>query len=98
MDEKPKGGVPCPVCGWLRKRKWRREHREEYLAHATAHRQVAAAERRGDLVRPVACERCGLNGRPLVKHHEDYERPLEVRWLCTRCHGEVHAVEKGGQG
>lgn len=24
-------------------------------------------------------------------HHEDYDRPLDVRWLCARHHADVHA-------
>jgi hypothetical protein len=23
-------------------------------------------------------------------HHEDYSKPLEVRWLCTQHHNEAH--------
>lgn len=34
------------------------------------------------------CEECGMS--PAQAHHEDYSKPLEVRWLCTRCHGLEH--------
>lgn len=34
------------------------------------------------------CEICGdIN---VNAHHEDYSKPLEVRWLCTKHHGEEH--------
>ena len=42
------------------------------------------------------CERCGAtgtmkDGRPLVQaHHDDYSKPLEVRWLCQPCHHNWH--------
>lgn len=52
-----------------------------------ARRAVTAAIKRGDLVRQP-CEVCG---EPKTHaHHEDYLRPLDVRWLCPRHHGEEH--------
>jgi hypothetical protein len=35
-----------------------------------------------------ACETCG--SPKAQAHHDDYERPLNVRWLCTVCHGMEH--------
>lgn len=35
------------------------------------------------------CESCG--DVRSQGHHEDYSRPLEVRWLCHRHHAELHA-------
>ena len=35
------------------------------------------------------CESCGSE-RNVVRHHDDYARPLDVRFLCRRCHAFVH--------
>lgn len=48
-----------------------------------ARRRVAYAIRTGKLTR-LPCEICA---EPKTQaHHEDYNKPLEVRWLCFRCH------------
>ena len=57
-----------------------------------AHGLVALAIRDGILIRPAHCERCGAE-RP-VAHHEDYDYPLDVVWLCRLCHSKRH-VEMG---
>jgi len=42
------------------------------------------------------CEACGespigSDGRSLVHgHHDDYSKPLQVRWLCVGCHYREH--------
>lgn len=50
-----------------------------------AHGIVATAIRRGQLIRPDECEECGKVGR-ITAAHFDYSAPLNVRWLCRRCH------------
>jgi hypothetical protein len=52
-----------------------------------AHGTVARALRSGTLVRQP-CEVCG--DPKSQAHHDDYRKPLEVRWLCPTHHGQVH--------
>lgn len=76
------------------------EHVERELdrpsAFARAHQLTAKARARGELV-AGACEHAGPDcwGKVLA-HHDDYRRPLEVRWLCRRHHARWHAEH--GQG
>jgi len=49
---------------------------------------VNAAIRDGKL-KPSPCVRCGF-ALGVQAHHEDYSKPLDVMWLCTKCHGERH--------
>ena len=64
-------------------------------ADARAHDIVEKAVLRGVLI-PQPCEKCGsydlmADGRRDVQaHHDDYEKPLEVRWLCQKHHHELH--------
>jgi len=58
-----------------------------------AHRAVQRAVRNGSL-KPLPCEVCGIPegmGVLIQAHHEDYDRPLEVKWLCARHHTIRHA-------
>lgn len=54
---------------------------------AETHRQFKNAKKRGEIV-PQPCEKCG-NPRA-HGHHDDYARPLDVRWLCHLHHTEHH--------
>jgi len=64
-------------------RAWRAEDRRR----AYAHNMVAKAIRFGGLFRQSCC-RCGET--KTVAHHEDYDKPLEVMWLCQPCHKKRH--------
>jgi hypothetical protein len=62
-------------------------------AQIKARKAVANALQRGKLQRG-ACEVCGAT--KVQGHHEDYARPLEVRWLCFRHHRELHGQSLRG--
>lgn len=44
---------------------------------------------KGQIIRPPICSRCFKDCTP-EGHHPDYSKPLEVVWLCYRCHREEH--------
>ena len=44
---------------------------------------------RGQIVRPSACVVCSSNEK-LNAHHDDYSKPMDVRWLCVPCHKAWH--------
>jgi hypothetical protein len=50
------------------------------------------AVRDGVLRKPDLCEDCGVqfSRNELHAHHDDYNKPLDVRWLCRPCHDERH--------
>lgn len=65
--------------------------RKRHPEKISARYAVNNAVKRGDLVKPNGCEQCGREAR-LTGHHDDYSKPLNVRWLCYSCHGKEHRV------
>lgn len=43
------------------------------------------AVKNGKIKKPKQCERCSKKTK-LEGHHEDYDYPLKVIWLCRKCH------------
>lgn len=84
--------------GWKNEcaRKWSREHKEQLLEKQRKYRKknpekcraqslVNSYVARGKIIRPMQCEVCGKIGRTDA-HHEDYTKPLDVIWVCRKCH------------
>lgn len=65
-------------------------HRGGSNASKRASHMVEMAIKKGVLI-PKPCEACGEEA---VGHHDDYNKPLEVRWLCKLHHYEWHAKNK----
>lgn len=61
--------------------------------HHKARRKVRTEIEAGRLVRQP-CEVCGETR--VHAHHDDYSKPLDVRWLCPTHHYEHHAKATGG--
>jgi len=64
---------------------------EAYPEKRKAHNDVLLALYHGTLT-PKPCESCGAS--PAQAHHDDYSRPLDVRWLCPPCHAAHHKAER----
>jgi ribosomal protein S27AE len=62
---------------------WRKEDKRR----SQCHRAVSKAIKSGKLVRKN-CEKCGNENS--IAHHEDYDKPLMVNWLCQPCHKQRH--------
>lgn len=69
------------------KERLRRLHPEKIEARTILNNAL----RDGRISRGEACFFCGETHR-LQAHHPDYTRPLDVFWLCQRCHGKLHTV------
>ena len=48
----------------------------------------------GKIIKPSNCSQCG-NLRKVTAHHDDYSKPLKVRWLCYECHGKQTVIDNG---
>jgi ribosomal protein S27AE len=78
----------------------RQQLRQDWVARnadkRSAHVAVGNAIRDGRLFRQP-CERCG--SPKAEAHHDDYTKPLDVRWLCRKHHAERHkelrAIQRG---
>lgn len=68
--------------------RYKRIQEERYPEKLRARRKVHKAIRSGKLERQP-CEVCGIT-EDIHAHHDDYSKPLEVRWLCRKHHREVH--------
>jgi len=72
-----------------RKREWRKENRDKNRAREL----LQYAIRKGMIIRPEICSECGKKKKWIDGHHEDYSKPLEVDWLCRRCHKKREKME-----
>lgn len=68
----------------------RNKKRNEDRVKLKARRDVRQAIISGRMKRPESCQECGSVSE-IHGHHIDYTRPLDVDWLCAKCHSGRHA-------
>jgi len=74
----------------LKKLAYQRKRRRAYPIKDKARAAVSRSLKSGALIRQP-CEVCGE--MKTEAHHDDYSKPLQVRWLCFKHHREIHGQE-----
>ena len=46
----------------------------------------------GKIKRPETCSVCGCKPNRIHGHHVNYYKPLDVVWVCSKCHAEIHRL------
>ena len=78
----------CATCDQFTRRcaaEWQKKNPDKFRAQKKLQRAVVS----GRIIRGC-CEVCGADGAE--GHHDDYSKPLDVRWLCRK-HHEAHHRE-----
>jgi hypothetical protein len=71
-------------------KKWKDKNKEKVKCHSIVNWQI----RNGNLKKKF----CFVCGNSAEAHHEDYNKPLDIIWLCEKHHAERHKqirIEKG---
>lgn len=64
-------------------KEWYKKNKKRKLAHGIVSRTVKLK-----LLEKTKCESCG--NIKTFAHHCDYNKPLDVMWLCRSCHSRWH--------
>ena len=67
---------------------WIKSNPEKRAAHIL----LGNAVRDGRILKPDNCSVCGdfFPSRQIHAHHHDYDKPLDVTWMCLYCHIDEH--------
>ena len=65
-------------------RRYRETHPDREPAYLTVRESISTGR-----LAPESCEVCG--SIPTEAHHDDYQRHIDVRWLCRTHHVALHA-------
>ena len=66
---------------------WQKKNPEKVKAH-----QIVREAIKDGTLQMKPCQRCG--DWPVQAHHPDYSQPLNVWWLCPKCHARITKLTK----
>ena len=72
--------------------RWRLENPLGHKAQTTLRKAVKSGE-----ITKEPCFFCETTENVHARHH-DYSKPLEVTWLCAKCHHRFHAMSEKHEG
>ncbi len=97
----------CRDCNTIRARRYRKTAKgkeiikrisarssSKYPEKTRARTCLNRAISKGYIVKPSICTMCESKDKKLDGHHEDYSKPLDVIWMCRKCHSDYEKVIK----
>ena len=72
--------------------KWLEKSPEKRACHVILNNAI----KNGKVLKPKVCQICSAGGR-IEGHHHDYTKPLDVQWVCRKCHVEIHRKERNNE-
>lgn len=63
----------------------KKKYREKWNARENLRYHIKV----GHIIRPKICQVCNLE-KPIQAHHTDYSKYLDVMWVCSGCHADIH--------
>lgn len=79
--------------GKLAKKRAIAAYNKRYPMKYATHIITRNAVRDGKLFPATSCSVCNST-KKIEGHHDDYTKPMDVRWLCEKCHKEWHRHNK----
>jgi len=88
---------------WARLLNWRKNNRQHVNSQSLNYQQTEAGKIRKSAngkvyhaiktgkIKKMPCEICGNKAQA---HHSDYDKPLNINWLCRKHHADWHLNNK----